>query len=271
MLEAQNISLAHGKLTVLDQINLRFEKAQVTALCGPNGAGKSTLLSALSGDMRPKQGVILLGGTDIAKLGAAELAKQRAVLEQSPTLSAPFDVATLTELAIPKEVPALETERIVADVLADLGLTKMRTRPVHTLSGGQQHRAHLARALAQLQAGRFLGGGQVLMLDEPTSSLDITHQIAVMRAARTAARDGATVIVVLHDLNLAAAFSDRIVMLHRGGIAADGTTEQALTSPLLSQIYETEIKVTTQNGRPFVAPTYAIQPTPEGAVECISP
>lgn len=256
MLEVRNLVLAHGRTTILSDVSFSVASGEVVALCGPNGAGKSTLLSALSGEMPPVSGAISIKGCDITGISAAQLAKCRAVLEQAPTLSATFDVRTLTSLSIPREVSPLEANRITRDTLAELDLTALSARPVHSLSGGQQHRVHLARTLAQLGAGRSLGGGDALMLDEPTASLDITHQITVMQAARRAAERGTAVIVVLHDLNLAAAFADRIVMLHKGGIAAKAPPAEVLTPSLLTGIYETEIAVSLIGDTPIVTPVY---------------
>ena len=137
----------------------------------------------------------------------------------------------------------------------------MADSSVHALSGGQQHRAHLARTLAQLQAGQCLDCGFVLMLDEPTASLDITHQISVMQAARRASERGVAVVVVLHDLNLAAAFSDRIVMLSKGAVVAEDIPDDLLTPELLTEVYETPISVVITDGLPVVTPVYRNLPS----------
>ncbi|QHQ37038.1 ATP-binding cassette domain-containing protein [Algicella marina] len=261
MYEVAGVTLGHGGPPVVSGLDLTFESGAVTALCGPNGAGKSTLLAALAGDLAPRTGVIRLAGHPVAGHSPAALARMRAVLEQSPGLAADFDVTTLAGLSVPREVPPAAAARLVRQVLVDLNLSALATASVLTLSGGQRHRAHLARAIAQLRAGRSLGGGKALLLDEPTASLDITHQVTVMEAARQAAAEGAAVIVVLHDLNLAAAFADRIVILHQGGVAADGPAATALRSETLSRVYQSAIDVTHHTGRTLVVPVYASQPT----------
>ena len=267
MLEVRNITLAHGTTTILLDVSLGIAQGELVALCGPNGAGKSTLLAAMSGEMPARSGSISINDTDIAGMSALELAQCRSVLEQTPTLSAAFDVETLTALSIPRAVPPRNVDAITRDVLLELDLTSFAKRPVHQLSGGQRHRAHLARSLAQLQGGRHIGGGNYLMLDEPTASLDITHQIAVMQAARRAAAAQSGVIVVLHDLNLAAAFADRIILLHDGGIVADGPPRDVLTPTRLSKVYQTEIRVTQGDDAPTVTPVYANK----RPSQCISP
>lgn len=256
MLEARNVTLAHGRKSVVQGVDLTLHVGEVLALCGPNGAGKSTMLSAFAGDLRAVGGDVRLDHTDMRDLSAKELARQRAVLEQSPSLSAPFTVEELSRLSIPLELPPDATDETVNGILQRLGLTEMQHTPVHELSGGQQHRAHLARTLCQLEAGRQLGGGKYLLLDEPTASLDIAHQIAVMEAAYVTSRQNSGVMVVLHDLNLAAAFSDRIGLMADGKIVAIGTPTEVLTEACLSDVYHTPISVNLVDGKLTIAPVF---------------
>ncbi|MEM9780110.1 MAG: heme ABC transporter ATP-binding protein [Pseudomonadota bacterium] len=257
MLEARHITLRYGARLAVDAVSLGVPLGRVVALCGPNGAGKSSLLSALCGDATPSAGEVHLSGAPLSALTIAELARARAVLEQSPSLSVAFTARELAMLGVPDEISLPEAEVICAGVLADLDLTRLEDRPVPQLSGGERHRAHLARVLAQLRAGRMRGFGLYLMLDEPTASLDIQHQIAVMQQARKAAEEGSGVIVVLHDLNLACAFADRVVLMRDGRIAVDGPPEEVLTSRILSDVYETAITVVPgPDGRPRIFPDY---------------
>ena len=259
MLEAHALTLAHGKAAVVTEASLTVAPGEIVALCGPNGAGKSTLLAALAGELRPRSGRVTIGGADIASLSAPVLAELRAVLEQSPRVSASFSVAMLAGLGIPRAVPPQRAEAIVAGVLANLELEALAARPVDHLSGGQQHRAHLARALAQLAAGRATGRAGYLLLDEPTASLDLAHQASAMAAARRAARSGAGVVVVLHDLNLASAFADRIVLLAGGRILIDDTPARVLTEERLVEVYHAPLKVLPgPGGRPWVLPVYPV-------------
>lgn len=243
MLEARDITIAYGREPAVHGASLAVSPGEIVALCGPNGAGKSTLLAALAGEIRPRAGEILLDSEPIGRLGAAALARRRAVLEQSPHLAAPFSTAALAGLAIPRELSAQRAAAIVEAVLAELGLAGFAARPVGRLSGGQRHRAHLARALAQLRAGRELGGGRYLLLDEPTASLDLAFQITAMTAARRAAEAGAGIAVVLHDLDLAAAFADRIALMAGGRIVACGAPDRVLTGRRLTEIYGTPLRV----------------------------
>ena len=244
MLEASAVSLRRGGLLVLDDVSLALRPGEMVALCGPNGAGKSSLLSLLAGDLRPDAGCTQIDGERIATLGAGALARRRAVLEQSPSLSAPFPVRDLVALGLGAvQMPPAEGDLIVAGAMAATGVSAFAHRSADRLSGGERARAHLARALAQLAAGRLAGHGRYLLLDEPTASLDLAHQITVMRAARIAAGDGTGVLTVLHDLNLAAAFADRIALLHRGRIVAEGSPAEVLQTDRLSAVYGAPITV----------------------------
>lgn len=243
MLEARGVTIALGGRTVLDAVSLALRPGTVTALIGPNGAGKSTLLACFSGALRPAQGRLTMDGDDIGSLGPAELGRRRAVLEQTPSAAAAFTVEALVELGIPRAVPPSEARRIILRALSQVGLSGFIGRTIDRLSGGERHRAHMARALAQLAAGRLLGAGRWLLLDEPTASLDLAHQGAVLRAARAEAADGAGVLAVLHDLSLAAAMADRVALLDRGRLVAEGAPDEVLTEAVLGPVYGVELAV----------------------------
>lgn len=244
MLEARDVALARGGRPVLAGVSLALATGELVALCGPNGAGKSSLFALLSGELSPDAGTVTLDGRPLAALSAAALAAERAALEQSPSLSAPFTVRALVGLglsAVPRA--ALDETALVARAIAAAGVADLADRPADRLSGGERARAHLARVLAQLWAGRAAGAGRYLMLDEPTASLDIAHQLALMEAARAEAEAGAGVLVVLHDLNLAAAFADRVALLDAGRIAAAGPPAAVFEAARLSAVYQTPIVV----------------------------
>ncbi|PIB24260.1 hypothetical protein BFP76_03290 [Amylibacter kogurei] len=243
MITGRNLSLAFGNTQVLRGANIDVPLGRLVAICGPNGAGKSTVLSVLAGEQKHYQGDVYFGDEALADLTSRDLSRRRAVLEQSPSLSANFCVDELVRLSIPMELPPRDTDVMVCNILDQLGLSEFAKRRVDNLSGGQRHRAHLARVLAQVYANQTLFGAGYLFLDEPTASLDILHQIAVMKIARAAAQNGVGVLVVLHDLNLAAAFADDVVMVNRGETVAAGPVGQVFASKLLSQIYETPINV----------------------------
>lgn len=256
MIEAQGVTVKYGSRRAVDDATLKIMGGEVVALCGPNGAGKSTLISVLSGDVRPNAGAAFIAGEAIAGTAPSQLARLRAVMEQSPSLSAPFTARALAELAVPRDLPPSQAKTIVGDALREVGLTVLADDPVRILSGGQQRRAHMARALTQLLAGRALGGGAALILDEPTAGLDLSHQITALEAAQSAALSGAAVIVALHDLNLAAAYADRVVLMKQGRIVANASPRTALSGEALSSLFETKMNV-------FSAPNGALCVSPE--------
>lgn len=249
MLEARGLTLRRAGRVVLDGVTLTVVPGQLLAVCGPNGAGKSSALAALAGDLRPASGVALIDGASVVTRPARHLARMRAVLEQAPGLSAAFTVAGLVRLgaeAVPESPDA--PDDLVRAALAAVGLSAFAGRRADRLSGGERARAHLARVLAQLRAGQGVGGGRYLLLDEPTASLDLAHQVTVMRAARQAADDGAGVLCVLHDLNLAAAFADTVVLLGMGRLVDAGPPGRVLTAPALTALYGAPIAVERHAG-----------------------
>jgi iron complex transport system ATP-binding protein len=268
MLEADGLHLARGPVPALDGAALSLRPGEVLGLVGPNGAGKSTLIACLSGALAPDRGAVRLDGDAPARLSPAELARRRAVLEQTPASAAPFPLTDLVGLAIPREIPPARARSITAEALAAVGLGALAARPLDRLSGGERHRAHMARALAQRRAGRDLGHGRWLLLDEPTASLDLAHQASVLRAARAAAADGAGVLAALHDLTLAAAMADRLALMQAGRIVALGPPAEVLTPARLAPVYGLPVTVAPLPGGGLaVAPIHAL----EGDPPCSSP
>jgi iron complex transport system ATP-binding protein len=243
-LAVRDLSAVLGGRTVLRGIDLVLPPGQLTALIGPNGAGKSTLLGALAGDLPPASGQVTLGGRSLARWAARDLAQVRAVLPQRPGVCFSFTVRQVVELGrhphrrswrAGRTGPAGNDEALVDAALAEVGLGGFAERPIDTLSGGEAARVHLARVLAQQAA--------ILLLDEPTATLDLHHQHLVLGIARRHASAGGTAVVVLHDLNLAAAYADRIVLLAGGCILADGPSAAVLTPKLIAAAYDHPVEV----------------------------
>lgn len=264
MLETRDAVMLRGGRAVLDGVSLALRRGELVALCGPNGAGKSSLFALLAGDEAPARGAALLDGRPLAAYGAAALAAERAALEQAPGLSAAFTVAELVALgmaAVPRA--ALDEAALAARAMAATGVTALADRPADRLSGGERARAHCARVLAQLWAGRAAGGGRFLLLDEPTASLDLAHQVEIMDAARAEADAGAGVLTVLHDLNLAAAYADRVVLLAEGRVVADGPPETVFDARRLSRLYGAPVAVERGAGGALrIAPALARRTRP---------
>jgi iron complex transport system ATP-binding protein len=254
VLEASGASVRIGEATLLDHIDLRINRRETVAIVGPNGAGKSTLLRLLSAGLRPTRGVVHLQGQDIRAYAPAALALRRAMLSQHVTVSFPFTVEEIVRMGSGGR-SAMTSQALVDAAIDEVGLGEFRHRELPTLSGGEQQRAHLARVLLQLACGEALHGPGVLLLDEPTSSLDLRHQIALVEIARRRAHNGTAIVAVLHDLNLAVRFADRIVVLHDGRIAADGTPGDIISSDLVRRVFEIDVAVQRlADGRPYVLP-----------------
>lgn len=272
MLEARAVSLSLSGAKILDGVSIEAWPGEVLALNGPNGAGKSSLLSTLSGERAPDSGAATLDGRDLTAMSPLELARRRAVLEQHPAIDLAFTVQELALLGAAPARPESPFEEVdaVQSAMERAGVAALARRRVHTLSGGERHRAHFARILVQLAAGRAEGGGRALLLDEPTASLDLSHQASVLQTVRGVAQEGVAVVVVLHDLTLAAAFSDRVALLSAGRLVAAGAPADVLTSERLTEIYGVEIAVDQDPlGRLLVRPVFPS--SQQGVAECTSP
>jgi iron complex transport system ATP-binding protein len=254
ILEARSVSLSVGDATLVDAIDLRIAAGEMIAIVGPNGAGKSTLLRMLSGDLRPTSGHVELKQRDIDTYRPRQLAQHRAMLSQHVSVTFPFTVEEIVAMGAGDNSRAT-AQRLVETALHEVGLERFSRRQLPTLSGGEQQRAHFARVLVQLTCGEALHGPGLLLLDEPTSSLDMRHQIDLVETAKQRARNGTAVIAVLHDLNLAMRFADRIVLLHRGRLAIDGGRTDAITAETIRRIFEVDVTVEyTDHGVPFLLP-----------------
>ncbi|MDB5656723.1 MAG: Hemin import ATP-binding protein HmuV [Tardiphaga sp.] len=254
VLEVAGVSVAIGAATLLDRIDWRIKPGEMVAIVGPNGAGKSTLLRLLSADLRPTRGAVKLGGRDLHSYTPSHLALRRAMLSQHVSVSFPFTVEEIVRMGRGSQSMAL-SPTLVDAAIDEVDLHDFRHRELPTLSGGEQQRAHLARVLVQLACGEAVHGPGVLLLDEPTSSLDLKHQIALVEIARRRAHAGTAVVAVLHDLNLAVRFAHRIVVMHHGRVAADGIPVDTITGSMLHEVFGIDVVVErTRDGTPFLLP-----------------
>lgn len=254
LIEAQAVSIAVGGATLVDAVSLQIGAGEMVAIAGPNGAGKSTLLRVLSGDLHPSRGTVRLKQRDIHAYGPRALAQHRAMLSQHVNVSFPFTVEEIVTMGA-GESPRAAARGLVEAALDEVGLAHFRARQLPTLSGGEQQRAHFARVLVQLACGEARHGPGLLLLDEPTSSLDLRHQLDLVEIARRRAQRGTTVIAILHDLNLAMRFADRILLLHRGRLAIDGDRATAMRPETIRQIFEIDATIQhTDHGVPFLLP-----------------
>lgn len=260
MLEARSVTYRVSGKALVSDVDLTLRPGRLVAIIGPNGAGKSTLLRLLSGELRPSSGTIALDGRDIGSYAATDLARRRAVVPQATALAFPFTVREVVLLGatVPGFIaPPTHVARAVTDCLRTVGLLGLEERLYPHLSGGERQRVHIARALLQLAvAGREDTRPAMLMLDEPTASLDLAHQGIVLAEARRQAREGRAVLAVLHDLNLATAFADELILMSAGRILACGSASCVLRDDLLSRAYGCNVRVnaTPAPGIPFVLP-----------------
>jgi iron complex transport system ATP-binding protein len=254
-LSATSIRVMVGTKTLLDDVSLALEPGEMVALVGPNGAGKSTLLRVLSGELKPGAGAVDLKGRTLASYRPRTLAGHRAVLSQSISVAFPFTVAEIVRMGA-GDARDRHLDTIVEQALAQVDLLGFHDRVLTTLSGGEQQRAHFARVLVQLAYGEARYGPGVLLLDEPTASLDLRHQLDVVAAIESCAARGVTVVAVLHDLNLAALLAGRIVVLDRGRIDADGPPADTITDAVLARVFGIADAVGRVPSRetPFVLP-----------------
>lgn len=256
---ARDLTVRLGRTEVLHGVNITARPGQFTAIIGPNGSGKTTLLRSLIGELTPAAGQITLNGRDISSMLPHELAALRAVLPQHAALSFPFTATEVVRIGLTTH-PGPETARdaLIRAALAAVDLPGHAGRLYQELSGGEQQRVQLARALAQVWRSEGPDGARWLILDEPVSSLDIAHQLTVMRLAADYARRGGGVVAVMHDLNLTAMYADHVLLMHEGRDLAEGPPEHVLASDLLSRAYGCRIAVgQTPSRGPWVLPQMA--------------
>ena len=253
MLVAENIHFRVGHTTILSSVSIAVEAGEVVALCGPNGAGKSTLLRIISGEQEASEGTVLLNGQSLSEWNPKALAQRRAKLSQESELTFSFRASEVIEMGrFPHDTPSKDAE-IITQCMQQVGIEKLANRYYTSLSGGEKQRVHMARVLAQLTSES--DGPKLLLLDEPTSALDLMHQEIALELAHTLCKEqGIAVVVVLHDLNLAAAWADRILMMKTGSIRFHGTPREVLTQRVLEEIYGIGVLVLEhpQTGRPII-------------------
>lgn len=238
VLRAEGVTVRIGGRVLLDAVDLDVHSGEVLALVGPNGAGKSTLLGVVAGDTAPESGRTVLDGTDLRAWRLGDLARRRALLTQANSVAFPFSVREVVAMgrAPWTGLPDGDDDELVIDEsLAATDTTHLRLRTFPTLSGGEKARVSLSRALAQRT--------DILLLDEPTAAVDLRHQETVLELARSVADAGGAVVVVLHDLALAAAWADRMVMISDGRVRAQGAPAEVLTPDLIHEVYRQPVLV----------------------------
>ncbi|NDV17986.1 ATP-binding cassette domain-containing protein [Pseudodesulfovibrio sp. JC047] len=241
------VSFGYSDTHVLHDINLTFEPGQLYGIVGPNGSGKSTLLDVLTGHQAPSSGSVTINTSPVASIAPADRARQFALVPQDVDFNFPFTLFETVLMGRHPHIqrfahPSQKDVSIVETAIHTMDLSPLKGRIVADLSGGERQRTVVARGLAQTTSA--------LLLDEPTSSMDIRHALTTMtELQRLASEENRTIIAVLHDLNLAAAFCDQIVILNKGRVHAHGTVTKALTSEILNAVFRIQAEIfTTDTG-----------------------
>ncbi|MGY0499939.1 ABC transporter ATP-binding protein [Nocardia sp. FBN12] len=253
-LAADTVSLGYGDRVIVDELTLDISPGVVTTVIGPNGCGKSTLLKSLGRLLRPREGQVVLDGKAISSMKTKDVARVIGMLPQTPVAPEGLTVADLVARGRHPHQSWLrqwstDDETEVAAALAQTGIADLADRTLDELSGGQRQRAWISMALAQ--------GTDILLLDEPTTYLDLAHSLEVLDLVdRLHAEFGRTVVMVLHDLNLAIRYSDELVVMRDGKIVARGKPADIVTAKLLAQVFGLEATVLTDpvSGRPMIVP-----------------
>lgn len=248
----QNLTAGYGKIPVLQDITLDIPRTCLYGVIGPNGAGKTTLFKCLSGTLRPWKGSVLYNGEDIRTLPRRRMAQKAAYIPQFQWVPFPY---TVEEFVLMGRYPhrgrfspiGKKDLEILEETLTTLDISKYRKRSLHTLSGGELQRVFLAQGLTQRP--------ELLLMDEPTSHLDLGHQVHLLDMLRSL-RDtqGLTIVLILHDLNIASVYCDAVALMSSGGVYAQGTPDDVITGDILEQVYKTRVFVGTDplGSRPHI-------------------
>lgn len=249
-LQIKDLSFSYGNAQILKDISMELDSSTVLGIVGPNGAGKSTLIRCIDRILVPQHGTVLLDGQEMGQMSSMEIAKKIGYVPQSISNTFP---ATVFDTVLMGRRPHLgwrSSEEDIDTVLEVLTMLKIRylaMRDFNEISGGQQQKVLIARALAQ--------DAEILLLDEPTSNLDIRHQLEVMEIlTKLVKKKGLSVMMAIHDLNLASRYSDRIIMLNGGGIRDAGDPVSVLTAENIQSVYGAEVIVKHEAGKPYVIP-----------------
>lgn len=261
MLQLHNATYRKGNTDLVKDVSLSVAPGEFVAIVGANGAGKTTTMRLLAGELNPSAGLASMGSEDLSTADPAAVARTRAVLPQNSSLTFDFSVLEVVLMGrIPHESGRDIDLEIASQAMEVSRVAHLSSRRYTTLSGGEQQRVHLARVLSQIWEAQ----GDIprfLLLDEPTSSLDLSHQHDVLGAARQAAEAGVGVVAVLHDLNLAAQYSDRIVVLKKGEVLAEGPCRSVLTQSVIREAFDMQVMILEHpcDSCPLVVPAISLE------------
>ena len=249
-MEVRNLFFSYGKNKVLKDTSFKIEEGKITTIMGANGCGKSTLFNLMTKNLYPRKGNIFLHGKNIQNLALKEFARKVSIVHQYNTSADDITVERLVSFGRTPHMKMMqsrsdEDEKLIDWAMGVTNVEKYRDREVSRLSGGQRQRVWIAMALAQ--------NTKILFLDEPTTYLDIRYQIEILELVKKLNQEyGITIIMVLHDINQAIHFSDRIIGLKDGHVAAEGTPDEIITTECIRELYGISLGVTTIEGKKFV-------------------
>jgi iron complex transport system ATP-binding protein len=249
VVEVRGLGFEIGEAVLLKDVDIDVRSGEVLGVIGPNGAGKSTLLRMLAGELTPTSGSVAYNGRDLGDFDLEELAQLRCLLPQQHVLRFGFSCLDVVLMGrYPHDESPSESTAVARRVMEQTDTEHLSQRRYPTLSGGEQARVAFARVMAQ--------DTPVMLLDEPTANLDLRHQQIIMKVARQHAATGSAVVAVLHDVNLAARFADRLIVLESGSLHASGSPADVLTEDLLGRVYDLDVSVIAhpEDGRPLVVP-----------------
>ncbi len=238
MLECENIEFKYGTKLILSDISLQFNKGHLYGILGPNGSGKTTLIKILSGILKNDYGKVFIDEDDIKKLSIREIAKKLAVVSQSNLIEFDFTVKEIIKMGRYAHVGRFEREssedkKIINEIITKFRLNDLKNRNFNQLSGGEQQKVILARAMAQQS--------KIILLDEPTTHLDINYQLEFMEMLKEYVNKGLIIIIVLHDLNIATQYCDKIILLKDGLIKSLGDTQDIITRENIKSVYDVDV------------------------------
>ena len=245
MIEVRNLVKKYGDKTVVDNVSLNIEPGKITSFIGPNGAGKSTVLSMISRIMDKNEGEVIIDGTPLEKWESGELAKKIAILKQSNNINVRLTIREIVSFGRYPHCQGRLTEedkKYVDEAIEYMELKDIENKYLDELSGGQRQRAYIAMVIAQ--------NTEYVFLDEPLNNLDMKHSVQMMKVLRGLVDDlGKTVVIVMHDINFASVYSDRIVILKDGKVAKDDITSKIISKDILEDIYEIDFNIKNINGK----------------------
>ena len=248
MISLDNIHFSYNGSPVISGISYNAPRGSFTAVLGPNGSGKTTLIRLVNGMLSPREGTVELMGRSTAGMNASSLAREMAYVpqrEQNVFSSTVFDTILLGRNPYIRWSPGKEDRRIVSEIMVQLSLDDIALKDINKLSGGQRQRVFIARALAQQPT--------VILLDEPTASLDLRHQHEVLQLLRNLAKKGITVLMAIHDLNLAIKYCTDFLVLDEGRLVARGGRE-IFSVEMIEQVYRVKVKIVKENGHFYILP-----------------